>query len=258
MAEEVEAISPEKRTKRFSPVFWVALSLGVAVHLAGFLIFRVVSNPLPTRSNQQPFVQFVSNERLSEDSQFEERAVLFDSAPLFLPTQWNAARSLNFQGSGYVPPGFAQFEPEIRLLDNLDVVGASGLVGPEIDTPMDLLVSNYWRFFRLFGERQEPKFSFPDPEFFIEIEPVVGGGVAGTERSEALAVDFDYPLAVNGEQPVSLMVRLLGGGYLGGVPVVERSSGDEAFDLEATRWLEVSAVLGSLSEGYYRIKLFSN
>ena len=77
-----------------SPFSCILISVGVCVHLVGFLIFRVVSNPLPTREGISPFVQYVSPGTLLSGAALEERAALFDSAPLFVPGKWNASHNL--------------------------------------------------------------------------------------------------------------------------------------------------------------------
>ncbi|MEM1222223.1 MAG: hypothetical protein AAGH40_05625 [Verrucomicrobiota bacterium] len=243
---------------KFPPVFWVILFLGILVHLVGFLIFRLVSNPLPSRVDRDPLVQFVSTDTLTGYAQFEERAALFDSAPLFLPTRWNAARSLSFPRAGYVPPGFAQFEPDIQLLEDLNVSALAALERAVIETPMDLLNSRYWRFFEQFGEVPDPDFSFADAQPFAEVEVVAGDAIAASSALGRFPVQLELPTAVLPPEPAHLLVRLIGGGYLAGPPVLERSSGSSDFDLAAERWLGVSNLMGSLAEGYYRIKIFPN
>ncbi|MEM7790679.1 MAG: hypothetical protein AAF546_04690 [Verrucomicrobiota bacterium] len=247
-----------KKKENFSPVFAVILFLGVLVHLAGFLIFRVVSNPLPSRVDRRPLVEFVSTETLTGSAQFEERAALFDSAPLFLPTRWNAARSLSFPRAGYVPPGFAQFEPDIQLLEDLNVSALAALERTAIQTPMDLLNSRYWRFFEQFGEVPGPDFSFPDAQTFAVVEVVAGDAIAASSATGRFPVRLEAPIAVLPPEPAHLLVRLIGGGYLAGPPVLERSSGNVDFDLAVERWLRVSNLIGGLAEGYYRVKIFPN
>ena len=101
-----------------SPVLRIALLLGIAVHLAGFLIFRVVSNPLPDREPAAAFVQFLSTGLMAGDADLEEKAILFDSAPLFIPTRWNASSRI-FTGIGVVDRQLPDFEPAIDLTADL-------------------------------------------------------------------------------------------------------------------------------------------
>ena len=103
----------------FSPVLRLALLLGVAVHLIGFFVFRVASSSLPEREVASPFVQYVSMSDLASDLELEEQAALFDSAPLFIPTRWNASQVDRPRVGGFVQNQFPAFEPEIHLLSAL-------------------------------------------------------------------------------------------------------------------------------------------
>ncbi|MDP4879840.1 MAG: hypothetical protein NWR36_08140 [Opitutales bacterium] len=130
MAADVESSGQRhvKESHRFlSPVLSVALMVGIAVHLAGFLIFRVVSNPLPTRDDRAAFVRYVSAGSLAGDLALEEQAQLFDSAPLFVPTQWNAAQNVSLAQRDRVRERFPEFEPAIDLLKALD--NSDALIG---------------------------------------------------------------------------------------------------------------------------------
>lgn len=135
-----------------SPLLRLALLLGVALHLAGFLLFRVISSPLPERAATPPFVQYVSADSLANDTELEEQAALFDSAPLFIPTRWNASQSSPVYLGDAARGQFPEFEPEIDLLAELQPSSLLVAADLQVNAPIDLLASQFWRLFA--GDRK--------------------------------------------------------------------------------------------------------
>lgn len=76
-----------------SPLAKIALVLGVVVHLAGFLAFRVVIEPPPAHAAVAPFIQWNGNATLPQDVIRGELALLMDSEAIFLPTAFNVRSS---------------------------------------------------------------------------------------------------------------------------------------------------------------------
>ena len=74
----------DTKNRILSPFSYVLILLGVCAHLVGFFVFRVVSNPLPTREAIPPFVQFVSPSTLVSGVVMEESSVSYTH--LTLPT----------------------------------------------------------------------------------------------------------------------------------------------------------------------------
>lgn len=73
-----------------SRVAKVALALGIAMHLLGFLAFRVTAEPTAVRAAPLPFVAIISQSE-NDDLMQREQSLLLDSEALFLPTDLNAA-----------------------------------------------------------------------------------------------------------------------------------------------------------------------
>ncbi|MEN8661761.1 MAG: hypothetical protein ACN4GF_04265 [Lentimonas sp.] len=234
-----------------SPVLLGVLLAGVLVHLAGFLIFKVESNPLPTRDENSAFVRYVSANSLAGDRALEEQAQLFDSAPLFVPTQWNAAQNVSLMPSDRVGERFPEFEPEINLIAALH---SSNLpMGTEnlVEAPGDLLASRFWSFFERFAQAEETIEPFPTVGHFAEVV-VVGRGEAALSMESPL--QFTDTSAV--PEPVQLFLRLSGGGQALGEPVVSQSSGNPVFDRAAQDWLRKSETVGQLPRGYLWITVY--
>lgn len=255
MAAAVESSSQRhvKESHRFlSPVLRAALLAGVAVHLAGFLIFRVVSNPLPTRDDQAAFVRYVSASSLAGDLALEEQAELFDSAPLFVPTKWNAAQNVSLAQRDRVRERFPEFEPSIDLMKSLDKSDA--LIGSvdTVEQPSDLLASRHWVYFEQFGQTDATVQAFADSGHFAEVA-VVGSPSQSAVTLECL-LEFTDPAPVN--EPVQFYLRVGGDGRRFGEALLAKTSGNEAFDRAAKRWLQLPTTIGRLPAGYLSITVY--
>lgn len=238
--------------KMISPLLRVGLLLGVALHLAGFLVFRVVSSSLPNREPARPYVEYVSAGSLASDRELEEQAELFDSAPLFIPTRWNASQVLAVDSGDTMRGQFPEFEPNIQLLDELKP--SSFLVSQhgEVTEPLDLLASRFWRFFAGFAESQEPLVVFPD------VTPMAEVSVVGQPTTQPLSipVELNYKTSSSVARPVLYYMRVSGSGLALGAVTLGRSSGNVDFDRAAGDWLRQPEVLELLPPGYLSIKVF--
>lgn len=241
------------RSQEFiSPLLCVGLLLGVVLHLAGFLVFRVISSPLPDRAVARPYVKYVSAGSLASDRELEEQAALFDSAPLFIPTRWNASQVIAVDSGHAMRRQFPEFEPKIQLLDELK---PSSFLVPQhipVDEPLDLLASRFWRFFAGFAESVAPVVAFPDVVPMAEVS-VVG---QSTARSLSIPVELNYTTASSVARPVLYYLRVSATGMALGAPTQGRSSGNADFDRAAGEWLRRPEVLGQLPQGYLSIKVF--
>ncbi len=86
------------------PLLKVALAIGILAHVAGFAAFRVVDTAAPPELKQQAFIRFQNSTAQDRDRFFEEQAMLLDSEPLFLPTQWNYAARVRTETPQLAPP----------------------------------------------------------------------------------------------------------------------------------------------------------
>ena len=136
-----------------SPFSYVLILLGVCAHLVGFLVFRVVLNPLPTREAMPPFVQFVSPSKLLSGAVLEEQAALFDSAPLFVPGKWNASHNLRPLSRERTLLSFSAYgEPQSDFSTALISEGLPVGLKSAVTEPSDLLALRYWDLFRGVGQ----------------------------------------------------------------------------------------------------------
>jgi hypothetical protein len=247
---------PKSATRRsqkmISPLLRVGLLLGVALHLAGFLIFRVVSSLLPDREATRPYVKYVSAGSLASDRELEEQAALFDSAPLFIPTRWNASQVISFDAGDTFRGQFPEFEPSVDLLDELEPSIFLVTQAVQVDEPLDLLASRFWRFFAGFATSASPVVAFPDASPVAEVY-VVG---QASRRSLSIPVELDYTTVSSVARPVVYYVRMSGSGVALSAPTLGQSSENDDFDGAAAEWLASPEVLGQLPQGYLSIKVF--
>ncbi|WP_269526365.1 hypothetical protein [Coraliomargarita parva] len=242
--------------RALSPVLRIALLLGLVVHLAGFLIFKVTTKPLPKYEATDPYVVFVSPNDLAEDRELEETAVLLDSAPLFLPTQWNAVRNLAIPPVRQEKPLFADFEPQIELENELEPSYLASLQGDQVEQPQDLLTLPFLQVFEPLGRIWEPVPEIPESSPLALVRTVDSGrGLLAAEELR-LPVDLGDAAGIFPEAPAAFYLRVGGSGRMLGAVVLAASSGNAAYDAAARSWLESAEVLARLPAGYLSVRIF--
>jgi len=229
-----------------------SLLIALGVHAVGFLLFRTVTKDLPDKEPTRPYVTFVSSDSLAKDAKLEEFALLFDSAPLFIPTRWNASRLIEVDFEDVSLEQFAAFEPQIGLLDELRP--SSSLISESypINQPSDLLASRFWRFFTDFDRSAD----LIQP--FELAAPLAEVSVLGAPNSLMipLPVDLESTTSFLVLRPVSYFVRMSTNGVALGVPILDETSGDDAFDQSVAEWLQGPETLALLPDGYLSVRVF--
>ena len=251
--EVVDAQSrPDGDTKKriLSPFSYVLILLGVCAHLVGFFVFRVVSNPLPTREAIPPFVQFVSPSTLVSGAVLEEQAALFDSAPLFVPGKWNASHNLRPLSRERTLLSFSAYgEPQSDFSTALITEGLPVGLESAVTEPADLLALRYWDLFRGVGQTASFVEELEDTGVFVEVR-TIEGRVVQTVSAE-LAV-----LSMQAIQPTTYFQRVEAGGRVLGRPTLSVSSGDSTFDTAAYTWLVESGFSAGLPAGFFEIRVY--
>jgi hypothetical protein len=235
--------------KMLSPLFRSALIFGICVHLVGFLVFRVISTPLPTRKETPAFVQYVSPETLQLGAALDEQAALFDSAPLFVPGEWNAAHNLQPPSLERALLRFPAYEPEISFSSGLlpDRLPFGQNYG--VAAPIDLLAWRYWDLFRGFASPTTGPVELEATGVFAEVRTLSGEVI----RSQPVEIDF---LSMQAVQPATYYLRVEAGGRAVGRPTLSASSGDAAFDAAAYNWLTESGFSAGLPAGFLEISVY--
>ncbi|MDQ8208663.1 hypothetical protein QEH52_14145 [Coraliomargarita sp. SDUM461003] len=232
-----------------SPLLRISLLVGVCVHLAGFLLFHVISNPLPKREASPPFVQYVSQDRLLSGAALEEQAALFDSAPLFVPGQWNAAHNLNPPSLERGQLRFPAYEPKIDFSTALVPPDLMDGLDASVSEPIDLLDLRYWDLFRYFGQGALTPKPFQALERVAEVRSLDGHVL----RVLPTAVDL---LSMQAVQPATYYLRVEAGGRIVGRPTLSASSGDTSFDAVAYTWLLEAGFPADLQAGFFEVRIY--
>ena len=241
-----------------SPILLVALLLGIAAHLAGFLVFRVVSNPLPARESKLPYVAYISAASMASDRELEERVALMDSAPLFVPTRWNAARGVG-PPEARVEERFPDFEPSVDPAAELEAgtEPLARLAGPRVETPGDLLELPFWDLFAGFGTAGPDGPALPDAGPFARVTLLVPSFSAARPGSaRTLEADLGETSDAGGGGPAVFHLRVSGAGRVPVPPRLAESSGSASLDEAAGEWLERPATLARLPGGYLEVAVF--
>ena len=252
----MEVLDPQSRpfsdtsNKMLSPFSCILILLGVCVHLVGFLVFRVVSNPLPIREAMPPFVQFVSPNKLLPGEAFEEQVALFDSAPLFVPTKWNASQRLRPLSRERTLLNFSAYgEPQSDFSSDLISKGMPVGLKFSVKEPVDLLALRYWDLFRGVGQTASLVEELEDTGVFVEVRTVEGRLVKTAPADLTL-------LSRQAIQPTTYFQGVDSGGRILGRPTLSMSSGDPTFDTAAYTWLVESGFSAGLPAGFFEIRVY--
>jgi hypothetical protein len=242
-------IDQRARQWLLSPVLRIALAVGLAIHLIGFLVFRVASHRLPTGEASPAFLRYVSTVPNQAMGQIEEQALLFDSAPLFIPTQWNGAQTLYTDRSLSSGVELSQFEPPIDLLSALAPANVSLTLENQVVEPVDLLDSRFWDFFVDFGAVHK------------EVRPYVNLGPTAMVRaiggtSMQLPAALEWPADEPPPGPVRFYLHQAGTGRRLSGPILAQSSESAAFDQAVQAWLNHPQTRAQLPSGYLEVTVY--
>jgi hypothetical protein len=233
-----------------TPFAWMAIVVGVFVHLAAFFLFKVEVPGLRPTEDKPAYVTFVTLSGDSADQNLRERALLADSVPLFLPSEVDYAW-ISMQ------PSFYDDDREANLLDPFSMdVGVSGselLRSPSFYAnlaPEDLLSSEMVPVLKTLGEAEFPE---------LNMEERFGVFQFKLEASHNVVAEFPIPTVPSGLQlfdffwrPCSILVVVSETGSMG-KPIVRESSGLVDLDRYAVDWVERAANQKLIEPGYYRV-----
>ena len=240
-----------RSSKQISLSLKVSLCVAIGLYALVFLLFRVDSKILPDREASKPFVTFVSDKSFEKDVELEEYAILFDSAPLFIPTRWNAAQQVEVSFENVPLEPFSQFEPKIEPVKELRPDELLITDAYSVKKPTDLLAFRFWRFFEGFGR------SFKTISAFETASPVAKVSVIGEPQKPAISLAVDLESAsFSIPRPVNYTIHRSNEGLIWSIPNLVETSGNDAFDQAVARWLQRPDVLAKLPIGYLSVQVF--
>ncbi|MCC5842471.1 MAG: hypothetical protein JJT96_20305 [Opitutales bacterium] len=228
-----------------------AVAGGVVVHGVALLVFRVPVPLPPVGDEPRPFVQLARTGEGAEAAALAAEALLFDSAPLFLPSPLNAGGTFD---------DVARLEDKANLFDRFEAAVRLDSVGLE-HLPGAALTGSPGETDWLAGEPLiQPLARFGETR---RVEaPLLGGPVVLVEGLDGspLRMRFTIPREFADNLPQGMwqsarfLVHTSAYGSLG-LPLLERSSTVVALDEMLRAYLASDAFLSALPTGYFRVTI---
>ena len=229
---------------------FVFIVLGVAVHLGAFYLFNLDLQDPAERQKEKGFIVFQPEGFPAESDELEQKAYLFDSEPIFLPTDRNFSGPINTDASIWEPEVqlAASFPADIRWDDSLLLI--DGELNPGAGTAMDLLRSVSRDFVSEFATEKRVVVEKRPPGLYVEAKSDLGTPVLNTFIELEVNQTVDFPL-----NPVEFSVSVTHFG-LAGKPLLVSPSGSEATD-DFVRDFIVERVHPLLvgTTGYFHIRI---
>ncbi len=236
-----------------TPLVVVIVLLGVLVHFSGYSLISSFFNPLQDIPEKEAFVQFPMPDGGVRDALMMEQALLFDSAPLFLPTEWNYLSNQDLRGYSdpVLDPLFESFEPALAI-QSMDYDELGSLSEISIRSEADFLSPQNWSFFEEMGRDSVPLPRLSERSGYLEVIQLPSGSIITGEEVTLPESDFS---AVSGDwRPIHFLLLIDRTGRVG-EPLLSRNSTNDEVDSIWKDWLTGMPVIRRLSPGYYRVEI---
>ena len=226
---------------------------GILIHLAVFLVIRIEGPGDPAHRDEPPPVRYVGSPGGRDSPVLQQQAALFDSAPLFMPTQWNLVSEMSDVASlREATEIFGRFPPALRLPAYEPPLPGPGSVQEIIPGP---LLPDGPRFYlaRFGREASSPVYAASEGPG-VRVEKLSGpqrGHLQGSPLPEPLSALA--PSAFWG--PARFYLHLSGGIPVGRALLIQ-SSGFPEWDEALHSFLGSLAFYRLLDDGYYRLSVF--
>ena len=236
---------------------WQSWPLALRCLFVGFIamqsyLFFVAGMPGIQNSKAippDPFLKFVPLQAVSEYDATSEQAMLFDTAPIFIPTRWNAIQQKQIRKPVSIPSALSDFEPEIDLYDQMSAAAALEPNSGSVESPPDLLSP---RFFELFKSDLEL------PEGMQPFSDSTPTAYYRNADSKWLPLPIVPDLSSTSilASPVTFYVNISSSRAQDALPRQANESGVVAFDRAAQKWLSSPEVLAQLPIGYSEVVVY--
>ena len=226
---------------------------GLLVHLMVLLVIHIEGPVVRLPQEPPQEVKFIGS--LSRDAMPSviEQAALNDSAPLFMPTEWNLVSDMSNVAS--LQSATEIFEPFSPLLSLVDARPIAPMNAGRTDQSRDVWLPSGSAFFlSRYGRKA------------VEIPSITSEGVSFSvnqvdSSSRNSLNEQKFPLEVAASAPESLWnpVRLflhLKGGVPIGLPLIAQGSGFVDWDASLQAYFTELAFYHQLNDGYYQIWVY--
>ncbi|MDG2169916.1 MAG: hypothetical protein P8L44_18555 [Opitutales bacterium] len=216
-----EDIQKHPGYKRWVFVFVV---VAVIVHAGVFYLFNWDLKEPAKRVQDESFVVFQPEGYPMETDELEQQAYLFDSEPIFLPTDRNYSGPIKTDASVWEPEVqlAASFPADIRWDDSLLLLDSE--LNPGAGTALDLLLPVSRDFVSEFATQTRAKIDKQRPGLYVEAKTSFGKPVLNTFIEFDTEQTVEFPL-----NPAEFSISITDYG-LAGNPLLVSPSGSEITD----------------------------
>ncbi len=233
-----------------TPMARIAIMGGVGMHLAGFSLIQVVSEPEAVADFPPAMVQFADLAEGSSHPIFREQAIFYDSAPLFLPTSWNYSITVGWQMREQGNASIFSAYPENITLASPVLQPVSGTESLDVERALDTLKGEYWDFFPAFGkESGVPSASAGT----LGLLTIVNYRTRETVRSATLPEEL-RGLSDLHFWPVQFLLNVDATGPVGEALMLQ-GSGNESVDMALRAYVNRPFFTSGLGAGYYKVNI---
>ncbi len=239
--------------KRFSSIAYASILGGILLHLAVFTVIRIQVPPERARFKQPAEIHFMGN--LDEDAEpaILQQAALLDSAPLFMPTQWNPVSEMSevasLRGATELFDAYpADLQlPFARPLSPGSYGGKTASVEEQLPDGPAFILSRL-------GLVRPEKSEIRSPGSTVVIERL-------DSASPLLYPSSVIPSELQDQAPPALWNPVsfffqLSDGWPAGLPVLAQSSGFPDWDESLQGYVSSLGFYRNLEDGYYRLSVF--
>lgn len=229
----------------------IAIIIGVLIHVIVFFAFPVESPSAVSISFSEPYVQYPSSEDKKYNQLLREQAELYDSAPLFLPTNWNYVTNVKVFAlevdNAFLFPAYAE---EWTISDEMlkPIIGNGNST---ITRARDSLKYEYWDLFSTFGEEKQSENRIPSRTGFVEVYDMLNNKIV---RGENLPDTINELSILTLWTPLEFLLTIDKLGPIG-EPMLLQGSGSEMIDASLRDYLLEPVFGARLQPGYYKVSI---
>jgi hypothetical protein len=239
--------------KRVVTLAAVSVLLGLVAHF-GIFYFLKFQGPAPReRPDFDSEIEYVGNLARESDPVLQEQGLLYDSAPLFMPTRWNLGSEMGSVASlREATEVFAIFPPELSLPDSPPQIRDSIKGAPPM--PLQELPQGPAFIMAPFGRVSANSGESSPASMIVEARPLDSQRVADSVRipiPESLIQQVPPSLW----SPARLHLQLKEGRPIGW-PVVASGSGFTEWDEALQQYVGSLGFYRYLRNGYYLITVY--
>ncbi|MGH8021230.1 MAG: hypothetical protein ACREIA_23715 [Opitutaceae bacterium] len=255
VAASEEPSLPERRAGRSrgrrAARWTAAIATTCLVHGAAFFLLDVPVPEMTRDAPAPPRLAWMGSSPSSPESLLGEQLLLFDNAPLFLPTHWNAAAAENLGATGRSPAEiFGDFQTRLSVVPE-KIPEVLSILPDGVETPLEGARTFKFDLLSAFGRTGREMQALPPRLALLEVREAFTGRVLGSREislDEAPGAS-DWP----DWDPFEVLVNADAAGWQA-PPMVVRGSGSQAVDVFFRRYIRQQFRPDlEFGPGYYRI-----